>query len=139
MNKAILMGRLTKDPELKTTPSQIPVCSFSIAIDRRVKEGANKQTDFINCVAWRGTAEFLAKYFKKGQRVLVTGSIQTRSWEKDGVKREATEVQVDEVEFVETKESAPRPGPTIEVQNYEEEKPRHIPAAESDCSLPFDL
>ena len=127
MNKAILMGRITKDPELKTTQSQIPVCSFTLAIDRRVKEGANKVTDFINCVAWRGTAEFLAKYFRKGQRVLVTGSLQVREWEKDGVKRQATEVLVDELEFIEPKAEG------------RAEAPKPATVEPDPTALPFDL
>lgn len=105
MNKAILVGRLTKDPELRATPSGLSVCSFSIAIDRRFqKQGEQKQTDFINCVAWRQTAEFVSKYFAKGRMIGVIGSIQTRSWDdNNGVKHYATEVVVDEAYFTESK------------------------------------
>lgn len=101
LNKVILMGRLTRDPELKYTPSNVAVCSFSIAIDRRyAKPGEQKQTDFINIVTWRNTAEFVSKYFVKGQMINVCGSLQTRTWDDaQGVKHYATEVVADEVNF----------------------------------------
>lgn len=101
LNKVILMGRLTRDPELKYTPSNVAVCSFSIAIDRRyARPGEQKQTDFINIVTWRNTAEFVSKYFVKGQMINVCGSLQTRTWDDaQGVKHYATEVVADEVNF----------------------------------------
>lgn len=101
LNKTILMGRLTKDVELKYTPSNIATCSFTLAVDRKfVKQGEQRQADFINCVAWRQTAEFISKYFGKGRMIAVTGSIQTRTWDdKEGKKHYATEVLVDEVSF----------------------------------------
>ena len=100
LNKVILMGRLTKDPELKYSTSNVAVTSFSIAVDRRfVKSGEQRQADFINIVAWRQSAEFVAKYFTKGQMINVCGSLQVRQWEKDGVKHYATEVIADEVNF----------------------------------------
>lgn len=101
MNKVILMGRLTADPELKTTPSNISVTSFSIAVDRNyVKQGETRQTDFINIVCWRQRAEFVCKYFSKGQLIALDGSIQTRSYEdKNGNKRVAFEVVADNVYF----------------------------------------
>lgn len=100
MNKVILMGRLTKEPELKQTPNQISVVRFSLAVNRRfVKEG-QQEADFINCVAWRQTAEFISRYFHKGSMIAVAGSIQTRSWEgQDGKRQYATEVLADEVYF----------------------------------------
>ena len=100
MNKVILMGRLTKEPELKQTPNQISVIRFSLAVNRRfVKEG-QQEADFINCVAWRQTAEFISRYFHKGSMIAVAGSIQTRSWEgQDGKRQYATEVLADEVFF----------------------------------------
>lgn len=100
MNKVILMGRLTKEPELKQTPNQISVVQFSLAVNRRfVKEG-QQEADFINCVAWRQTAEFISRYFHKGSMIAVAGSIQTRSWEgQDGKRQYATEVLADEVYF----------------------------------------
>ena len=100
MNKVILMGRLTKEPELKQTPNQISVIRFSLAVNRRfVKEG-QQEADFINCVAWRQTAEFISRYFHKGSMIAVAGSTQTRSWEgQDGKRQYATEVLADEVYF----------------------------------------
>lgn len=101
LNKVILMGRLTRDPELKYTPSNVAVCSFSIAVDRRYnRPGEERQVDFINIVTWRNTAEFVSKYFVKGQMINVCGSLQTRSWDDaQGVKHYATEVVADEVNF----------------------------------------
>jgi len=102
------MGRFTKDPELRSTPQGTSTCSFSLAVGRNyAKAGTERQTDFINCVAWRQTAEFITKYFSKGNLVCVEGSIQTRSWkDNDGNNRYATEVVVDQAYFVESKASA---------------------------------
>lgn len=98
INKAILMGRLTRDPELRHTGTGTPVCSFTVAIDNGY--GENRQTDFINCVAWNKTAEFVDKYFSKGKLIALIGRITTRSWEgQDGKKNYATEVVVSEVSF----------------------------------------
>ena len=102
INKVILMGRLTKDPELRRTGNQTPVCTFSIAADNGY--GENKQTGFINCVAWNKTAEFVSKYFTKGKMIIVIGRISTRSWEgQDGKRNYATEVVASEVSFGESK------------------------------------
>ena len=108
-NLGVLTGRLTADPELKTTQSGISVTSFSIAVDRRYRAGEEKQTDFINVVAWRQSAEFVAKYFKKGNMIGIEGSIQTRKYtDKNGNNRPAFEVVANNVQFVETKrDSAP--------------------------------
>ena len=105
LNKVILMGRFTRDPELRSTPQGISTCSFSIAVDRNfVRQGEERKADFINCVAWRQTAEFISKYFKKGSMVALEGSIQTRSWDdQDGKKRYATDVVVNQVYFAESK------------------------------------
>ena len=105
LNKVILMGRLTRDIELRSTPQGISTCSFSIAVDRNfVREGEERKADFINCVAWRKTAEFISKYFKKGNLIAIEGSIQTRSWDDtDGKKRYATEVIVSQAYFAESK------------------------------------
>ena len=105
LNKVILMGRFTRDPELHSTPQGISTCSFSIAVDRNfVRQGEERKADFINCVAWRQTAEFISKYFKKGSMVALEGSIQTRSWDdQDGKKRYATDVVVNQVYFAESK------------------------------------
>ena len=103
-NKVILMGRLTGSPELKQTPSGVPVTSFSLAVDRKYSKGENKQVDFITVVAWQQTAEFICKYFAKGQAMLLCGELQTRSWkDQNGNNRYATEVRVDEVSFCEPK------------------------------------
>lgn len=104
LNKAILCGRLTKAPDETATQSGTVVSRFSIAIDRRFqKSGEEKQTDFINIVAFGKTAEFVNKYFTKGSAIIVVGSIQTRSYEKDGQKRYATEIVADEVSFAGSK------------------------------------
>lgn len=105
LNKVILMGRLTRDPELRSTPQGVSTCSFSLAVDRNfVREGEERKADFINCVAWRQTAEFISKYFKKGNMVALEGSIQTRSWDdQDGKKHYVTEVIVSQVYFAEGK------------------------------------
>lgn len=105
-NLAVLTGRITADTELKTTPNGVSVCTFSIAVDRGY--GDNKQTDYINIVAWRQTAEFVAKYCKKGSLIGIEGSIQTRKYtDKNGYKRTLTEVVAKKVEFMESKKSEP--------------------------------
>ena len=102
LNKVILMGRLTKEPELRHTPQDIPVVSFSIAVDRGY--GDDKQVDFVNVVAWRHTAEFVSKWFTKGQLIAVSGRLQVRPYsDRDGNKRTATEVVAEEVFFAERK------------------------------------
>ena len=113
-NKVILIGNLCADPELKTTQNGISVTSFSIAVGRRKVKDQEPQTDFINCVAWRGTAEFICKYFQKGKAILVVGSLQTRTWEdQNGQKRYVTEVVAEEAQFVEKKsESAGMQSPS---------------------------
>ena len=117
LNRAILMGRVTADPELRQTPNGISVATFSLAVNRNYNRD---QTDFINIVAWRQTAEFVSKYFRKGQLVAVEGSIQTRNYEdRNGNKRTAFEVVADQVYFAESKNSSrpasndfPIPAPT---------------------------
>ncbi|MBE6811781.1 MAG: single-stranded DNA-binding protein [Ruminococcaceae bacterium] len=101
LNCAIIMGRLTADPELRTTASGLSVTSFSVAVDRRfARSGEEKQTDFINVVAWRQQAEFVTKYFQKGSMIAIQGSIQTRNYEdKNGNKRQAVEIVADNVSF----------------------------------------
>ena len=105
LNVVALMGRLTADPELRYTQSNIPVTSFTLAVDRRYsRQGEEKQTDFINIVAWRQSAEFVSKWFKKGQLVAVDGSIQTRKYQdKEGNNRTAFEVVANNVHFAESK------------------------------------
>ncbi|MBQ6825521.1 MAG: single-stranded DNA-binding protein [Clostridia bacterium] len=108
-NLVVLTGRLTADPELKTTPNGTSVTTFSIAVDRRYRSGEERQTDFITIVAWRQTAEFVSKYFKKGSLIGIEGSIQTRRYQdKDGNNRNVFEVVANNVQFVESKrDSAP--------------------------------
>ena len=107
LNKVILIGHMTADPELKTTPSGVSVCSFSIGVNRRFSKEGEQKTDFINIVAWRNTAEFVAKYFRKGNAICICGSLQTRSWtDNNGNKRYATEVIADEASFVESKKDS---------------------------------
>ena len=107
LNKAILMGRLTRDPELRHTQSNMAVCSFSLAIDRgRKDQNGERQTDFIDCVAWGRQAEFVAQWFTKGFIAIVFGRIQSRRWQvHHGNNRTAIEVNCDEVSFGETKKS----------------------------------
>ena len=119
MNKVILMGRLTKDPETRYTQStNTQVTSFTLAVNRRfVKDGEERQADFINIVAWNKTAEFVSKYFKKGQQVGVIGRLQVRNWEDEqGQKHYVTEVIAEEVYFADTKKEESTSAPTEENQ-----------------------
>lgn len=106
-NLVVLTGRLTADPELKTTPNGYSVTTFSIAVNRRYRAGEESQADFINIVAWRQTAEFVTRYFKKGSMIGIEGSIQTRKYtDKNGNNRTAFEVVANNVQFVESKRDA---------------------------------
>lgn len=107
LNTAIIMGRLTADPELKFTQSGISVCSFTVAVNRNYSKGKDQETDFIDVVAWRKTAEFICKYFLKGSMIIVEGRIQTRNYEdKHGNKRKAVEIVANNVQFGEAKKDA---------------------------------
>ena len=100
MNKAIIMGRLAADPELKQTGSGVAVTSFTIAVDRPYSKGTERKTDWLEIVAWKNTAEFVCNHFSKGDSIIVEGSVQTRSWEdKNGQKRKAVEIVAEKVEF----------------------------------------
>lgn len=112
LNKVVLAGRLTADVELKQTNNGTPVCSFTLAVNRRYGgQNSEQQTDFISCTAWRQTAEFLSKYFKKGSALCVVGNIQVRNWQDNqGNKRYATEVVVDEALFVDGRNDAEQAG-----------------------------
>lgn len=104
MNKVILMGRLTQNPELRQTPQGTFVTNITLAVDRKYTKDGERQTDFIRCTAWRNTAEFIAKYFKKGQMAAVIGTIETRQWEDgEGKRQYATDILVDEVYFAGSK------------------------------------
>ena len=120
LNKVILGGRITADPELKQTPQGVSVLTFSLAINRK---GTKETTDFINCVAWRNTAEFISKYFQKGSSIVLDGSIQVRSYQdKDNNKRQAVEVVVSDAYFVDSKGEieAPQVAFTTDTPKFEE-------------------
>ena len=131
LNKVILGGRLTADPELKQTQSGVPVVSFGVAVNRKYSKDAQQpEADFFNVTAWRETAEFLCRYFRKGSSVCIIGSIQNRSWtDRQGVKRYATDVIADEINFVDSKNDsdsgdAPPPSlPTFEELNTDSDLP----------------
>lgn len=137
INKVILMGRLTRDPKLRHTGKGTPVTTFSIAIDNGY--GDNKRTDFVNCLAWNKTAEFVTKYFAKGKMIIVIGRITTRSWEtQDGKRAYATEVIANEVNFGETKTSPQLNTPQTAAQppmQYDDDD--FTPLDEEDDDLPF--
>lgn len=136
MNVICLLGRLTADPELRHTQNQVPVTSFSVAVDRRfTPQGQERQADFINCVAWRQTAEFVTKYFRKGQRIALQGSLQARQYtDKEGNKRTAYEVVVDNAFFAESKSASAGSAPRYDSQvpQYQEAPPAFSTAASSD-------
>lgn len=116
LNKAVLMGRLTRDPELRHTQSNTAVCSFRLAIDRD-RKGSNgeRQTDFIDCTAWGKTAEFVSQWFRKGSLAIAVGRIQSRQWQdKDGSNRTSIEINCDEVLFGETKKQAEKQKPAYQ-------------------------
>jgi len=153
MNKAIIMGRLTRDPEVRTTPTQVPVATFTLAVDRKFKSAnGERQADFIPVVAWRAQADFVGKYFRKGSKMIVIGSIQTRTYDdKDGKKVYVTEVVADEIEFAESKKDdagSPASYPASQ-QGGGFSNSSNFPQAPSgdgffttsddDTSLPFDL
>ncbi|MBR1984696.1 MAG: single-stranded DNA-binding protein [Clostridia bacterium] len=119
MNKVILIGNLTKDPELATTNSGISVCRFTLAVSRAYSNSeGERETDFLNVVVWRGKAENCNKYLKKGSKCAVVGNIQTRSYDaQDGTKRYVTEIVAEDVEFISTKSSSE--GEKKEVSNLE--------------------
>lgn len=130
-NVCVLMGRLTKDPELKQTPNGISVLAFTIAVDRNSKD---KQTDFINCVAWRQTAEFISKFFSKGRMIAVEGSIQTRSYEdKDGKKHIVTEVVVNQANFTGEAKSDVHTNPADSIGNPDD----YVDMLSDDETIPF--
>lgn len=148
MNKAVLVGRITKDIEVKQTANQVAFTQFTVAVDRRFKDAnGNRQADFINCVAWRQTATFIAQYFKKGSKIGIVGTIQTRDYEdKDGKKVYVTEVMVEEAEFVDSANAKPQETPKPEEPKPEEPKPiaPSVPGApqegmSEELDLPFDF
>ena len=131
LNKIILMGRLTRDPELRRTQSGTAVASFTLAVDRDYKpQDGERETDFIDIVAWRGTGEFVSKYFTKGRMAVVDGRLQVRDWtDKDGNKRRSTEVVADNVYFGDSKrsESGTPAEPSGELQELPDEEKGELP------------
>lgn len=142
LNHITIMGRLTRDPELRRTGSGVAVASFTVAVDRDFsgKDGGENETDFIDCVAWRGTGEFVSKYFNKGSMAVVSGRLQIRAWtDKDGNKRRTAEVVADNVYFGDSKRgnensSAPASygGYAAPAQNF-----GTMMDADDDAQLPF--
>lgn len=146
LNVVVLTGRLTADPELKSTQSGVSVCSFCIAVERRYKSGEDRVSDFINIVSWRSSAEFVSKYFKKGQMIAVEGSIQTRKYQdKDGNNRTAFEVLANNVQFAdfgkrENKQNAdidPNNDPLQNFSNNLSSQQDFSQITDSDDDLPF--
>ena len=129
MNKVILKGRLTATPELKTTATDVYVTDFSVAVNRRFNK---ETTDFINCQAWRRTAEFINKYFTKGQEILVIGELHIEKWDKDGETRYTTRVVVDEVEFCGSKADN-----KAQTNDAEMEIPDGFEVSDNSDDLPF--
>ena len=147
MNKAILMGRLTREPEMRQTQSGRSVTSFTLAVNRSfVRQGEERQADFINIVAWGKTAEFCSSYFHKGQQVAVVGRIQTRTWDdNNGQKRYATEVIADEVFFADSKRDSQGSGdafdwtpPATSAPAAPASAPAATPSTEEFYQLPGD-
>lgn len=137
MNNICLLGRLTADPELRHTPSQVAVTSFTVAVDRSyTPKGQERQADFIPVVAWRQTAEFVCKYFRKGQRAALTGSLQTRQYtDRDGNNRTAYEVVAEHVYFAESKRDSGAPAPAVD---YNESVPQSVPPTDDFEEIPDD-
>lgn len=137
LNKAILVGRLTKDPELKSTASGISVVNFTVAIQRKFKDAnGERQTDFINCVAFSRTADFVKTYFNKGNMISCDGSIQTRTWDDaDGKRHFFTEVIVNDAGFVESKRDAE--ASASKKENEEPDMPTEFGVDGTDDDLPF--
>ncbi len=133
LNYIVLMGRLTKDPELRTTQSGVSVCNFTIAVDRDYRNGDERIADFIDCVAWRGTADFVSKYMGKGRMVVVTGQLQSKKWQdKEGNNRVSWEVQSQNVYFADSKREGGQAAPAQEgsTDGYED-------LGKDDGELPF--
>jgi len=138
LNVVVLMGRLVADPELRHTPNDVSVTSFTLAVERSyVKSGTDRQADFIDVVAWRSTADFVCKYFRKGQLVAVQGSIQTRSYtDKEGNKRKAFEVVADHVHFAESKKDSSNNN-TYPLRGFADVEANDFEEMPDDGDLPF--
>ena len=132
LNHIVIMGRLARDPESRTTQSGVSVCNFTVAVDRDYKNGDEKVTDWIDCVAWRGTAEFVQKFMSKGRMVVVSGSLQSKKWQdKDGNNRTGWEVQAQNVYFADSKkDSSGQSAPSTPDVTYDD-------LGKDDGDLPF--
>lgn len=150
LNKIIIMGRLTRDPELRYTTQNTPVCSFTVAVDRDYASNGEKQTDYIECVAWRQGGEFVSKYFAKGSLIVVDGRLESRKWQdRDGNKRTSWEINVDHTYFGGSKRdsesagaqpstSVSSPAPAQPASNYPIQQGfTEIDPDEDDGELPF--
>lgn len=139
LNQIVIMGRLTRDPELRRTGSGVAVTSFTLAVDRDFagKDG-EKEADFIDCVAWRQTGEFVGKYFAKGRMACVQGSLQIRNWtDKDGNKRRSAEVIASNVYFADSKSTAQSDGNSATAPTYATPTAPDFPLLDDEAQLPF--
>ena len=141
MNKVILLGRMTADPTLSTTPNGVSVCKFNLAVNRRFKNANGEyEADFISCVAWRQTAEFINGYFSKGRMIGVVGSLQSRTYEKDGQTHYVTEVQVEEAHFSGDKQDTNKSDTPVNTAEQVTPSPfdfSHMPVSDTPDDLPF--
>lgn len=138
MNKVILIGRLTADPELRHTQSGTAVCRYRLAVDRPFKKEGQQNVDFLNCLTWNKNAEFASRYLRKGTKIAVEGHIKTDSFEKDGVKRYTFEIEVELQEFCESKAAAdPGSGYSAPAADYSSTDQEFTDMDEDDGELPF--
>ena len=139
LNHITIMGRLTKDPEMRRTGSGVPVTSFTVAVDRDFATNGEKETDFIDCCAWRNTAEFVNNYFSKGRMAVVSGRLQIRSWtDRDGNKRKTAEIVADNVYFGESKNDSQNQNSGYTGFVKAQDVPKNFAVIEDDdAQLPF--
>ena len=140
LNHITIMGRITRDPELRRTGGGVAVASFTLAVDRDFsgKDGGEKETDFIDCVAWRGAGEFVSRYFAKGSMAVVSGRLQIRNWtDKDGNKRRSAEVVADSVYFGDSKRGSENSSATPNCGGYSAQEQDFAPVTDEDAQLPF--
>ena len=141
LNQIVLMGRLTRDPELRRTGSGVAVASFTLAVDRDfAAQGAEKETDFVDIVAWRNTAEFVSRFFTKGRMAVVTGRLQIRNWtDKEGNKRRSAEVVADNVYFGDSKRDGAAPGGFGQTPSYPQAPAYQAPANPAPSASGFSM
>ena len=141
LNQIVLTGRLTRDPELRRTGSGVAVASFTLAVDRDfAAQGAEKETDFVDIVAWRNTAEFVSRFFTKGRMAVVTGRLQIRNWtDKEGNKRRSAEVVADNVYFGDSKRDGAAPGGFDQTPSYPQAPAYQAPAAPAPSASGFSM